>query len=126
MSWAGWQDFEPTAAAVHEASRAKRQARIKGAIPTEVGGHLFPSKHEANRYEQLRLEEHVGGIEDLRLQVPFPLTVGHVFLGCYRADFTYTRNGHVVVEDAKGFRTEMFRWKRRHFEAEYGIRILET
>ncbi len=44
------------------------------------------------------------------------------------ADFSYTdtRTGLVVVEDVKGFKTPLYRWKKRHVEAQYGFRILET
>lgn len=81
---------------------------------------------EAERYVALRIEEHAGNISDLRLQVTFPLVVNAIAIGSYRADFVYRRGGQVVVEDAKGFRTEMYRWKRRHFEAQYGLGIREV
>lgn len=126
MSWPGWEDFDPKSPSAHEQALTKRQARVRGAIPTEIDGHLFPSKHEAERYALLRQEERAGLISDLRLQFPFRLDVNGINIGLYVADFVYTRDGHPIVEDAKGFRTEMFRWKRRHFEAQYSLRIQET
>jgi hypothetical protein len=30
-----------------------------------------------------------------------------------------------VVEDVKGFKTELYRWKKKHVEAQYGIEIVE-
>ena len=122
MTWRGWEDYDPTGVGL----APRREGRIKGAQPVVVDGHLFPSQHEADRYGELRLEEQAETIRDLRLQFAFPLRVGECVIGQYRADFTYTRDGHPVVEDAKGFRTELYRWKRRHFEAQYGIRIQET
>jgi hypothetical protein len=31
-----------------------------------------------------------------------------------------------VVEDVKGMRTPMYRWKKKHVEAQYGITITEV
>lgn len=53
-----------------------------------------------------------------------------VVVGKYIADFTYDVLGKdtttFVVEDCKGFRTPVYRAKKRHFERQYGIAILET
>lgn len=38
-----------------------------------VDGHTFDSKHEAERYSELKLLERAGQIENLQLQVPFVL-----------------------------------------------------
>lgn len=125
MSWKGWEDFDPERRRPL-AEALKRQPRVKNAQPTEVDGHLFPSKREADRYGYLRTLEAIGEIEALRLQFRFPLEVNGVLLGHYVADFTYRQGGRTVVEDAKGMRTEMYRWKRRHFEAQYSIQIHEV
>ena len=42
------------------------------------------------------------------------------------ADFVYIENGRKVVEDAKGVRTQLYQWKRRHFEIQYGMPITEV
>ena len=49
-------------------------------------------------------------------------------MGRYEADFVYVdlTNGAVTVEDCKGFRTDLYIWKRKHMKAQYGIDILET
>ncbi len=123
-----WRDFNPDGVKTpmeREAGQTRREARVRNYHPVVVDGHLFQSQHEADRYAELRLEERAGTITDLQLQFPFPLEVNGLLIGHWRADFTYTRDGHAVVEDAKGFRTEMFRWKAKHFEAQYGIRIQE-
>jgi hypothetical protein len=44
----------------------------------------------------------------------------------YRADFTYLEDGRLVVEDAKGWRTEMYLLKRKWLKAEYGIEVREV
>lgn len=75
---------------------------------------------------QLRLQERAGLISDLKLQVPFPLHVCGVKLGKYVCDFVYREGGAEIVEDLKGFRTPLFKWKLKHFEAEYGKTVRIT
>jgi len=128
MTWPGWENFDPSAPRRQAggAEPKKREPRVKGARPTEVDGHLFPSQHEADRYRELRALEQAGAIEDLRLQFRLPLEVQGVLIAHYVADFTYRENGHLVVQDAKGFRTEVYRLKRKLFEALYAMRIQEV
>lgn len=45
----------------------------------------------------------------------------------YIADFTYNDlNGQLIVEDAKGVKTPVYRLKRRMMAEKYGIEIKET
>lgn len=111
----------------------RRGGRSKyAATPTLVDGIRFDSKKEARRYTDLRLMEMAGEIGQLERQPSFelhavnPATGEIVTLGSYRADFRYRRLSGVVVEDVKGFKTPIYRWKKRHVEAQYGIQILET
>jgi hypothetical protein len=48
-------------------------------------------------------------------------------VGHYVADFRYRSGpqGLLVVEDVKGVRTALYRWKKKHVEAQYGIQITE-
>jgi Protein of unknown function (DUF1064) len=97
------------------------------ATVTTVDGLTFASKREAVRYSELKLLEKAGEIWKLERQVPYPLDVHTKTIGQYVADFVYYRcDGILVVEDCKGVRTPLYRWKRKHVEAQYGIRILET
>lgn len=110
--------------------RAPRQvnprAKFKN-IRTEKNGQKFDSKWEAERFEQLKLMEAAGEIRDLRPQVSFPLMVGDALIGAYVADAVYvTSDGLKVVEDAKGCKTPLYRWKARHFRAQYGFAITEV
>ena len=104
-----------------------------GAMKQTVDGITFDSKKEATRYGELKLLQRASEIGGLRWQVEFPLTVlatdGElVGIGCYVADFVYTERGRVdlTIEDTKGFRTPLYRWKRKHVEVQYGITIKET
>ncbi len=106
------------------------------AVETTVDGVTFHSKKEAKRYGELKLLEKAGEVRELQLQPVFPLMVpgrGHggpyerVYLGNYIADFRYRLGpkGLLVVEDVKGFKTPLYRWKKKHVEAQYGISITE-
>ena len=99
-----------------------------GAIRTEIDGISFDSKREAARYQELRLLEQAGEIENLRLQVPYELIAKSKYGRSikYVADFVYSRNGLTVVEDAKGVRTPVYRLKKRMMAEKYGIQIKET
>ncbi len=95
----------------------------------------FPSKAEAKRYGELMLEQRAGLISDLKLQPRFPLhafgpgsmiatNVISIKIGAYRGDFGYKRNGKIIIEDVKGGAdTPLSAWKRKHAEAEHGIKI---
>lgn len=98
-----------------------------------LDGFKFDSAHEANRYQQLKLMERAGRIANLRLQVPFELIPAQRVDGKvvernvkYIADFTYTKDGRLIVEDAKGFRTAEYKLKRKLMLYFHGIRIQEV
>lgn len=86
---------------------------------TEIGGIEFDSAREAKRYTRLRAMEEEGKIQHLRLQVPFELVPSFECEGVkyrgmkYVADFVYVRNGKIVVEDCKGFKTAEYKMKKK-------------
>jgi hypothetical protein len=100
------------------------------AIPRTIDGVRFASTREARRYGELRLLERAGQIWDLTVQpefqlhAPGPLVAQPV--GVYRGDFAYATKTGTVIEDAKGVRTALYRWKKKHVEIEYGVRIVEV
>jgi len=96
------------------------------AVKAEVDGLTFHSKREAKRYQTLKLLQQGGHISELQVQPQFALVVNNVRLGEYRADFGYISNGEAVWEDCKGCRTDIYKWKRKHCEAQYGVTIRET
>ena len=100
---------------------------------TTVDGITFDSKREARRYEILRDMEKAREIEDLRLQVPYELIPslkdrdGKKIRGVkYVADFCYRQDGEEVVEDCKGYRTDVYKLKKKLMLHVYGITIKET
>lgn len=75
----------------------------------KVGNLKFDSKKEYERYLELKLLEGQGKISDLQMQVKFTLAPSVKFKNekrakpalRYYADFTYIKDGQLVVEDVK-------------------------
>ena len=93
---------------------------------------LFDSKKEANYYTYLKLLEKAGKITDLELQKKFILQPSFKLNGktyraiTYIADFVYKENGQVHVVDTKGYRTQVYKIKKKLFMKKYGIEIEEV
>lgn len=88
----------------------------------------FDSKREHRRYQDLALLEKIGEIQNLRHQVAIELLPKQVGERACKwiADFVYTENGEEIWEDCKGFRTEVYRIKRKLVLHRYGKKIRET
>lgn len=97
-----------------------------GNIKAEADGQLFASKRERGRWMDLRLEEREGAIKDLKRQVVYPIAINGLKVCDYIADFVYERGGELVVEDSKGYRTEIFKLKAKLMLAVHGVTVLET
>lgn len=96
-------------------------------VKTVVDGIKFDSKKEAGRYSELVLLKAKGAIRWFIRQPTFHLPGGVT----YRADFLIVwnaGNGHsdATVEDVKGFKTAMYRLKKRQVESIYGVVIREV
>lgn len=91
------------------------------ACKTEVDGITFHSKKEANRYRELKFLEQSGMIRDLKLQVRFPISVFSEHICTYIADFMYydSKTDNTCVEDTKGFKTDVYKLKKKLFHACY-------
>lgn len=110
----------------------------------EVAGITFDSKKEAKRYQELKLLEQSGDIQNLQLQVKFVLipkqysTTEFTKAGkprliehecSYLADFVYTEDGQTIVEDVKSSYTRnhmLYVVKRKLMLHVHGIRIREV
>lgn len=114
-------------------------------ITDPATGFVFDSKKEFHRWCELRLLERAGKITDLKRQVKYELIPKQdgeraVF---YVADFVYdvpvhkqsvNEQGHIVfsdgyitvVEDAKGYKTEVYRLKKKLMQWVHGIKIQEV
>lgn len=74
----------------------------------------------------------LGKITNLRLQVKYELqpsfkinnkTIRAII---YVADFTYIKDGELVIEDFKGFRTAIYKLKAKMFAYRYKTEIKEV
>ena len=96
---------------------------------TIIDGIEFDSKKEANRYLELKLLQKANKISNLRIQVPFVLieksNYGRAIK--YIADFVYYDNDakNDVIEDTKGYRTDVYKLKKRLLAERYNIEIHE-
>lgn len=112
-------------------------------------GTVFDSRKEARRWQQLRLLESRGEIQDLKRQVEYELVPNQYEIVerysdktgkrlkdekrlaerrvCYVADFVYTKDGEIVVEDTKSpvTRTKDYIIKRKLMRHIHGIVIQE-
>lgn len=95
---------------------------------TAPDGQKFDSVKEYHRWGCLRLLERAGKIKDLKRQVSFELIPKqNGERACnYIADFPYYEDGKLVVEDCKGYKTDVYRLKKKLLLWTHGIRIKET
>ena len=93
---------------------------------TIVDGFEFDSKLEAKRYNELKMLLRSGVITDLTLQKVFLLQEGFIYAKkrerpiTYVCDFYYKdKQENEIVEDAKGFKTDVYKIKRKLFLFKY-------
>lgn len=144
----GWENA--TATDVRDRRPVQKPSKYRNVKKT-VDGITFDSTREAHRYVELKALEHAGEIVQLQCQPRFellvtPLNVAArlqqaaarlagkqnpvqpVAIGAYVADFSYrhAESYALVVEDVKGVKTALYRWKKKHVEAQYGITVSEV
>lgn len=96
-----------------------------GNVKVELDGHKFDSKREARRYQDLKLMEKVHQISNLVVHPRWRIFIKGQEICDYIGDFEYEIDGCIVVEDTKGFRTAVYRIKKKLMKAAYGIEIVE-
>lgn len=94
------------------------------------GDLVFDSRKEYRRWQELLLLEKAGVIKGLRRQVKYellprvpgkwPRPVNYI------ADFVYHEGKKEVVEDVKGYKTDVYKLKKRLMWVVHGIEIRET
>ncbi len=100
----------------------------------EYKGIKFDSIKEMKHYQLLEYLQKIGEIKELKLQVPYELIPKYkinnktVRKCVYLADFTYitTKDDKLHVIDTKGFRTDVYRLKKKLFEYKYGVEVEEV
>lgn len=102
--------------------------------PQVIDNLRFASKREAGRYLELKMLQAAGAIRGLiadKRLLRFPLKVNDQHICTYEADFQYSEMfaGAIwekVTEDAKGFKTPVYRLKKKLMLACHGIEIREV
>jgi hypothetical protein len=94
---------------------------VAPAIERTVDGIVFASKAEVARYSALRLLERTGVIKGLQIQPAFEIIDASSRSRAHRytADFQYTENGRVIVEEVKGCFTTDYKLRRDLFLLRY-------
>lgn len=96
-------------------------------------GIKFDSNREMAYYIKLKMLEEKGIIKDLELQKVYELQPAFKVNGktykkiTYKADFSYVsvEDNKLHIVDTKGFRTDVYKLKRKMFAYKYGIEIEE-
>lgn len=93
---------------------------------TEYRGQLYDSKKEAHRAMELDMLVSSGLVSAWYPQHEFKFFLNGVDICSYIADFKVVYpDGHVEYEDVKGFKTAMYRLKKKMLLAFYGHKIKE-
>ena len=101
--------------------KRKFKSKFKN-VPIIIDGIWFASKKEGKRYTELKLLKAAGVVASFTRQKAFDLPGGTK----YRCDFeVHWKDGRVTVEDVKGMRTSMYKFKKKLVEALYPIKITE-
>lgn len=106
------------------------------AKPCQVGAEKYRSQRERDRHLQLLLLQKAGVIAGLQREVSFHLIDSIKIEGearkrpavRYVADFVYSdvTSGRIVVEDAKGMQTPVYRLKKHLMATLRGIHVREA
>jgi len=93
-------------------------------VPTDG----YDSQRESRRAQELNLLEKAGTIGNLIFKPKFEIVppVGGHKGAYYEADWSYFENGQLVVEDSKGYRTQLYKLKKKLMRWRHGIEIRET
>lgn len=92
------------------------------AQPSLSDGIRFQSKKEKNHYEKLNILKQQQEVLFFLFQVPIRLP-GNIRYVC---DFVvFWADGSVTFEDVKGYRTDLYKAKKKIVEAIYPIEIIE-
>ena len=94
-----------------------------------IDGHRFASKAEAKYYMTLKLRERLGEVTNVQRQEPFVVLGPKGQVVCtYRSDFTFWDNveKRKRVIDVKGFRTPLYKLKKKLVEAFHNVTIEEV
>ncbi len=98
-----------------------------------LSGKKYDSLAESRRFSELSRQQRLGLITDLKRQVPFELIPAQYDENgklleravTYKADFTYRKDGKLIVEDAKGVKTKDYIIKRKLMLYVHKVKLVE-
>ena len=112
--------------------RKKKYNKYKNKKIT-LDGHKFDSKKEAMYYLKLKDMQERGEITALELQPRFIVQEGFSYNGkkeraiSYVSDFKYEKDFDTYVVDVKGYKTDVYKLKRKLFLYKYDyIKFIEV
>jgi len=125
------KDLPPDIRKQAEAKLENEKSKFSS-VKTTVDGHVFDSKKEASYYAELKLREQFGEIRDLKLQPRYVLQEGFYYNKIhfrkieYVADFKCfdVQKNQRVVADVKGYKTDVYKLKKKLFLKKYGQKVL--
>lgn len=89
-------------------------------------GSWSDSRKEARIDARMMLLKHDPTVSTVERKVRYPLTINGEKIGVYECDWTvYRHDGSREVYDAKGFKTPIYRIKKKLVKALYGFDIIE-
>jgi hypothetical protein len=97
---------------------------------TMFAGERYDSKKEADYAQHLETLRHAKETKErvtgIKRQVEYPIDIDGKHICSYYADFVVSyKDGHHEVVDVKGYRTEVYKLKKKLVEAIYKIKIIE-
>lgn len=97
---------------------------------TEYNGFIYDSKKEANYAQTLDLLKKALGKDRVAYyeqQIPYVCVVNGKKICTYKADFKVVYDdGRIEIVDVKGFKTAIYRLKKKLVEAIFCIKIIEV
>lgn len=101
------------------------------AVAIVVDGERFDSLKEARFFQELKIRERIGEIENIQRQPEYMMTRDGIVIASFRPDFRFTVRGSrqwsvVDVKGGKATRTEAYSLRKRFVESQYGIEIQEV
>lgn len=110
------------------ANKPKKKPKFRNRR-VELDGMMFDSMKERARWIKLTRMQQDNEINLLQRQVAFSIDINDFHICKYYADFTYRKNGELVVEDVKSIITRKeatYRLKKKLLKACLGIEIVEV
>ncbi len=100
----------------------KKLSHKFGATRCEAHGIKFASKKERKRFLELLIFQKSDEVLFFLIQVPFHLPGGVKYI----CDFmVFWADGTITIEDVKGFKTDLYKTKKKLVESIYPVEITE-